>query len=82
MNSENYMFSDDLLNNALKGIAFMELPENNKPTLSAFPPNAALAMAYVPMQNFNKIYGIEQGFGAGTIFPSLINHFARVKTNE
>lgn len=77
MNSENYMFSDDLLNNALKGIAFMELPENNKPTLSAFSPNAALAMAYVPVQYFNKMYDTEQGFKAGTIFPELDKPFCK-----
>ena len=30
-----------------------------------------LAMAYVPWQNWDGTYSIEEGFKAGTIFPSL-----------
>ena len=31
----------------------------------------SLAMAYVPIQNWEELYGEEEAFKTGTIFPSL-----------
>ncbi len=37
--------------------------------------NLPLAMAYVPMQRFDKTYEPDAGLGAGTIFPDLNKPF-------
>ena len=34
-----------------------------------------LAMAYVPVQNFDTLFEIEEGFDLGTIFPELEKPF-------
>lgn len=34
-----------------------------------------LAMAYVPMQSFGKVYDLATGFQKGTIFPDLYKPF-------
>ena len=41
---------------------------SNKPD---FPSHTPLAMAYVPMQQWDKTYNIEKGFCRGTVFPDL-----------
>lgn len=43
--------------------------------LSPIPKDAAVAMAYVPFQNDDKLYSKEQGFVAGTMFPVLNKPF-------
>lgn len=37
--------------------------------------NFALAMAYVPWQEFEPLYDAEKGLSAGTIFPDLDKPF-------
>lgn len=43
---------------------------------SPFPENVSLAMAYVPYQNWENIYDVENGFSAGTIFADLDKPFS------
>ena len=43
--------------------------------LSPIPKDPAVAMAYVPFQNDDKLYSKEQGFVAGTMFPVLNKPF-------
>lgn len=38
---------------------------------SVFPENISLAMAYVPMQRFEKIYDDDRALERGTIFEAL-----------
>ena len=40
-------------------------------TISAFPENYALAMAYVPFQICNETYDAEKALCQGTVFPAL-----------
>ena len=40
-----------------------------------FPEDTPLAMAYVPMQKFGKVYEPARGFQLGTIFPELCKPF-------
>ena len=47
--------------------------QNNE--MSLFPQNISLAMAYVPYQNWQNIYDIDDGFKAGTIFADLDKPF-------
>jgi hypothetical protein len=47
--------------------------ENNSSSL--FPENVSLAMAYVPYQNWQNIYDVENAFSAGTIFADLDKPF-------
>ena len=42
---------------------------------SAFPENAALAIAYVRWQYLDSVYDPEEGFSHGTIFPDLDKPF-------
>ena len=39
------------------------------------PKNPVVAMAYVPYQQLEAVYGVEQGLMAGTIFPVLDKPF-------
>lgn len=39
--------------------------------ISPLPENPVPAMAYVPYQQLEAVYGVEQGLMAGTIFPVL-----------
>lgn len=43
--------------------------------ISPLPENPVPAMAYVPYQQLEAVYGVEQGLMAGTIFPVLVNQF-------
>lgn len=40
-----------------------------------FPENTVVAMAYVPYQNAEKLYSVEQGMENGTMFPELNKEF-------
>lgn len=40
-------------------------------SISRFPENTPLAMAYVPVQNWKEPYNLEKGFEKGTIFSEL-----------
>ena len=52
------------------------------PTAGAMPiEGAVLAMAYVPMQKYGRVFSEEDGFAAGTLFPNLDKPFTgRVNT--
>ncbi len=41
--------------------------------------NLALAMAYVPMQQFKNVYELDEGLRYGTIFPELNKPFMGLK---
>ncbi|MDD5953304.1 MAG: spore coat associated protein CotJA [Oscillospiraceae bacterium] len=45
---------------------------------SPLPKDPVVAMAYVPFQQFNNknLYGAEEGFGRGTLFPDLDKPFS------
>lgn len=43
--------------------------------ISPLPENPVIAMAYVPYQNAEKLFGPEQGIAAGTMFPCLDKPF-------
>lgn len=45
--------------------------------ISAFPQQTPLAMAYVPFQQWGKVYDENEGFNKGTIFPDLDFPFMR-----
>lgn len=38
-----------------------------------------VAMAYVPWQNWNRVYDLERGLRTGTIFPELDKPFLGVR---
>ena len=44
-------------------------------TMSPFPQNISLAMAYVPYQNWQNIYDVDNAFMAGTLFADLDKPF-------
>lgn len=74
MNSREFMFDDPAVRNALRGIKMTE-SDNDSVNMSALPDPTVLAMAYIPMQFYREIYGIEEGFGRGTVFPELDKPF-------
>ena len=43
--------------------------------IAPLPENPVVAMAYVPYQNPEQIYGPEEGINAGTMFPELDKPF-------
>lgn len=47
-----------------------------QPGLSALPADAAVAMAYVPMQTDTTVYDTEKALQTGTLFPVLNKPFA------
>lgn len=47
-----------------------------QPGLSALPPDAAVTMAYVPMQTDTAVYDAEKALQTGTLFPVLNKPFA------
>lgn len=47
-----------------------------QPGLSALPSDAAVAMAYVPMQTDATVYDADKALQAGTLFPVLNKPFA------
>ena len=49
---------------------YEHLSENNT-SVSKFPAQTPLVMAYVPFQTMDEIYETEKGFNNGTIFPEL-----------
>ena len=48
-----------------------DLKTNNGSAVSRFPANTPLAMAYVPFQQWSSVYGDDDAFVAGTLFPDL-----------
>ena len=44
-------------------------------TITPFPENPVVAMAYVPYQQFEKTYPAEKALSAGTLFPELDKPF-------
>ena len=42
---------------------------------SALPSDTVVAMAYVPMQFYDQIFEVEEGFSCGTVFPELSKPF-------
>jgi len=51
------------------------LSGNGSSTMSPLPENMVVAMAYVPFQQFSKVYTPEQALDAGTLFPELDKPF-------
>ena len=47
-----------------------------QPGLSALPADAAVTMAYVPMQTDTSVYDMEKALQTGTLFPVLNKPFA------
>lgn len=44
---------------------------------SGLPENASLAMAYVPFQQWNNVYTMDEALNKGTLFPDLEFPFER-----
>lgn len=40
-----------------------------------FPSETPIAMAYVPYQQWNEVYGEEEAMCSGTLFPDLVRPF-------
>lgn len=51
--------------------------ENTDNSMTSFPEQTPLAMAYVPFQQWGKVYNPDEGFKKGTIFPDLDFPFVR-----
>lgn len=51
------------------------IPGNGNSTMSPLPDNMVVAMAYVPFQQFSKVYPPEKALDAGTLFPELDKPF-------
>lgn len=60
--------------NAYRNPSSMQMPRHKHPSC-----NQELAMAYVPFQNFEKLYELDQGFSRGTIFQELDKPFRGFK---
>jgi hypothetical protein len=56
--------------------------ENNMDNTGIFPENTPLAMAYVPFQQWGRIYSDDEAFDTGTLFPDLNFPFERGDSNE
>lgn len=50
--------------------------------ISPLPENPVPAMAYVPYQQLEAVYGVEQGLMAGTIFPVLDKPILRLRREQ
>lgn len=74
MNSREFMFTDPVVRNALKGIRMSE-SDGESVNMSALPDPTVLAMAYIPMQFYKDTYETEEGFDRGTVFPELDKPF-------
>ena len=51
------------------------LSRNGDNTMAPLPENMVVAMAYVPFQQFSKVYTPEKALDNGTLFPELDNPF-------
>ncbi|MCI5621782.1 MAG: spore coat associated protein CotJA [Lachnospiraceae bacterium] len=60
--------------NAYNNTSSNQMPRRKHPSC-----NQELAMAYVPFQNFVKLYELDQGFCKGTIFQELDKPFRGFK---
>ena len=49
--------------------------QTNKHSISPFPDDTVVAMAYIPYQNPTVNYSVEQGIQRGTLFPCLDKPF-------
>mgnify|MGYP000425562247 CR=1 FL=1 len=69
----------DMFDNLSLGRILADDTEDNTPACpfpkGRFPEDTPLAMAYVPMQKFGKVYEPARGFQLGTIFPELCKPF-------
>lgn len=69
-------FSDTGIFGALNGfVRKKEQSPNGQDTISRFPAETPLAMAYVPFQNFENEYETAVAFNKGTLFPELDKPF-------
>ncbi|MBR1592346.1 MAG: spore coat associated protein CotJA [Ruminococcus sp.] len=50
--------------------------------ISRFPENTPLAMAYVPFQQWGKVYDADEAINRGTLFPELDLPFGGGYENE
>lgn len=76
------MFPDDIFSNLYPADMFDDETYDNVETLDVsspsrspdddlFPANTPLAMAYVPMQRFQKLYNPDKAFDVGTLYEEL-----------
>lgn len=74
MNDEvlHHSLNDPALYSALTKIMHNEQDNNN---MNKLPVNPVIAMAYVPLQFYQKEYDINEGYENGTIFPELNKPF-------
>lgn len=66
---ENHIFQTDEMNGFNREI-------------SRFPENTPLAMAYVPFQQWGKVYDADEAINRGTLFPELDLPFGGGYENE
>lgn len=64
---ENMRFSNDYQRPVNNSMASHTVPGS----MSRFPEETPLAMAYVPMQQWSEVYNEADAFDAGTLFPEL-----------
>ncbi len=63
---------NNTINNAINNtVSRNNIPMNNSDSISRFPAETPVGMAYVPMQQWTTTYDEEEAFAAGTIFPEL-----------
>ena len=64
---------DGLILHERENAVEMKLNITDKPndTVSRFPANTPLAMAYVPFQQWGETYGDDEALSKGTLFPEL-----------
>lgn len=80
MNSRDFMYNDPAVLNALRAIEGKEVVRNSV-DMPILPDPMVLAMSYVPMQIYKDMYGVEEGFKMGTVFPELNKPFLGGKCN-
>lgn len=64
---ENMRFSNDYQRPVNNSMASHTVPGS----MSRFPEETPLAMAYVPMQQWSEVYNEADAFDTGTLFPEL-----------
>ena len=76
MNDEvlHHSFNDPALYSALTNIMRTDTMQDTD-KINKLPVNPVVAMAYVPLQFYQKEYDINEGFDNGTIFPELNKPF-------
>ena len=66
---------ENIYNNYAQTMPADKSEKKCKPDLSPLPRNTVVAMAYVPFQQFGKVYASSEGIKNGTMFPELNKPF-------